>query len=76
MLTTTGGPRARSRGNCSVRNCSTPSEGMPMALSIPQGVSQILGGGLPVRGSRKMVLLITAPSSEGRKNPWWTSATS
>ena len=33
-----------------------------MALSIPEGVSQILGGGLPASGFREIPLVIKAPN--------------
>jgi hypothetical protein len=42
--------------------CSMPSLSSPMALSMPDGVSTVRGGGLPMRGWRVTVLGITPPS--------------
>ena len=41
-------------------NCSVPFEGVPMALSIPSGVSWTRSGELPGR-TRSMNVLLTIP---------------
>ena len=46
-----------------------PGPWSPMELSIPDGVSAIRGVGRPDRGSRIMVLVTTAPSSDTGEEP-------
>ena len=45
-------PRARTAGSFSARKRRMPTSWRPIAFSMPDGVSQIRGGGHPSRGSR------------------------
>jgi len=54
-------PRDRKPGSFSVQNASTPTFASPMALSMPDAVSQTRGGGLPGRGSRLSPLVQMPP---------------
>ena len=56
-------PQPRSAGSFSARNASTPMFARPMALSIPDGVSQVRGGALPRRGRSDSPLVTNPPRS-------------
>src|SRR3989304_343079 len=64
ILTRMAGPRPRSSGNFPSMNRLTPISCSPMALSIPEGVSQMRGGGQPGRGFRYSPLTTIAPRAE------------
>ena len=49
-------------------NRSTPGFCRPMALSMPAGVSQTRGGGLPGQATGATPLVTTAPQISGEKN--------
>ena len=52
---------ARSHGSSSLRTASMPRFSNPTAFSIPDGVSAILGSGLPMRGSLVIPFTEIAP---------------
>ncbi len=61
-LTKTAGLMFSRRGNFSSMNLFSPILAKPIALSMPQSVSTILGVGLPFRGFRVMLLVMNPPS--------------
>ena len=62
MLTKTMARRSRSSGSFSRMKRWTPMPCSPIALSIPDGVSTIRGGGCPSRSARNRPLTATPPS--------------
>ena len=63
-LTMTTAPRRRSSGIFSRMNRCTPMPCRPIALSMPEGVSTIRGGGCPSRSFRNRPFTTTAPSDD------------
>jgi hypothetical protein len=61
MLTRMAMPSSRSRGIFSSMKRSIPTSWRPMALSMPDGVSQIRGGAAPSRGARYSPLTAMPP---------------
>jgi len=56
-----GGDNVCKKGSLSFTNASIPTFSRPMAFSIPQGVSAIRGGGLPLVGAKDNPLTIIPP---------------
>jgi len=61
MFTNTGASIFFKTGNFSFTNASSPTFSRPMALSMPHGVSTILGGGFPLDASRDNPFTIMPP---------------
>ena len=61
MLAMIGGASVRRKGILSAANESTPTFSSPMALSIPQAVSTMRGGGLPFTGLSARPFTTMAP---------------
>ncbi len=70
MFANTVTPASTSAGRASETKRSTPTLASPIALSMPDGVSQILGGGFPALGSRLSPLVQTAPSLAETEAGW------
>src|SRR5512143_1899730 len=62
MFTMTAVSNRLRKGSLSRRNTSTPGFSRPIAFSMPDGVSQMRGGGLPWIGFRDIPFTITPPS--------------
>src|SRR5512144_1738021 len=62
MFTMTAVSNRLRKGSLSRRNTSTPGFSRPIAFSMPDGVSQMRGGGLPGIGFRDIPFTITPPS--------------
>jgi hypothetical protein len=63
-LTITVAPSRSSSGSFSRTNRRTPMPCRPIALSIPDGVSTMRGGGWPSRSARNRPLTAIAPSED------------
>src|SRR6185503_4839883 len=64
MLTMTDAPSRCSSGSFSAMNRWTPMPCRPIALSMPDGVSTMRGGGCPSRSARNSPFTATPPSDD------------